>query len=213
MARLCPHQVIVLGPPGAGKGTQAERFTECLSVVHVSPGEILRWEIPVDSVIGQRIRAVMAAGELVPDELVDGVVRDRLEALRPEQGFVLDGYPRTAAEAHSLMKLLATLGRLEPRPMVVWLEVPREELVRRLRRRREQHGRADDAEAAFAHRLAVHDAHAGAVRHALGAWTDVVEVDGGPDIDTVTEKSLDGLYLIHSDRARRAVRSAQASEV
>jgi len=213
MTRLCPHQVIMLGPPGAGKGTQAGRFADCLGVVHLSPGAILRWEIPVDSVIGQRIRALMAAGELVPEELVDGVVRDRLEALRPEQGFVVDGYPRTAAEAHSLRDLLATLGRLEPRPVVVWLEVPREELVRRLRRRRELHGRPDDAENAFAHRLAVHDAHAGAVRRALGGWSDVVEVDGSPDIDTVTEKSLDGLYLIHSERARRAMRSAQASEV
>ena len=128
MTRLCPHQVIMLGPPGAGKGTQAGRFADCLGVVHLSPGAILRWEIPVDSVIGQRIRALMAAGELVPEELVDGVVRDRLEALRPEQGFVVDGYPRTAAEAHSLRDLLATLGRLEPRPVVVWLEVPREEL-------------------------------------------------------------------------------------
>jgi adenylate kinase len=213
MARLCPHQVIVLGPPGAGKGTQAGRFSECLGVVHVSPGEILRWEIAADSVIGQRIRALMAAGELVPEELVDGVMRDRLEVLRPEEGFVLDGYPRTAAEAHSLRGLLATLGRLEPRPVVVWLELPREELVRRLRHRRELHGRPDDAENAFARRLAVYDAHAGEVRSSLGGWSDVVEVDGSPDIDTVTEKSLDGLYLVHSDRARRAVRSAQTSEV
>jgi adenylate kinase family enzyme len=113
----------------------------------------------------------------------------------------------------SLRELLATLRRLEPRPVVVWLEVPSEELVRRLRLRREQHDRPDDAENAFAHRLAVHDAHAETVRHTLRGWTDVVEVDGSLDIDTVTEKGLDGLYLIHSDRARRAVRSTQATEV
>jgi adenylate kinase len=167
--------------------------------VHISPGEILRREHPTDSVAGQRIRAIMAAGELVPHELVDAVVRDRLEALPPEQGFVLDGYPRTAAEAHSLRELLARLRRLEPRPVVVWLEVPREELVRRLRRRQELEGRADDADRALARRLAIHDAHVGAVRDALGSWTDVVVIDGSRLVDVVTEEILHRLYLIHQD--------------
>jgi adenylate kinase len=206
------HQVIVLGPPGAGKGTQAERLAECLGLVHISPGEILRREIPAGSETGRQIVASMAAGDLVPDELVDGVVRDRLESLPPEQGFVLDGYPRTAAEAHSLRQLLARLGRLEPRPVVVWLEVPREELVRRLRRRRELGGRADDAEQALTRRLAIHDAHAGAVRDALRSWTDVVVIDGSPAVDAVTQEILDRLYLIQSERARHAVGSLQASE-
>ena len=213
MARLSPHQVIVLGPPGAGKGTQADRLAECLGLVHISPGEILRREIPADSVTGQRLRAVMATGELVPDELIDGVVRDRLEALAPEQGFVLDGYPRTAAEAHSLREMLARLGRLEPRPVVVWLEVPREELVRRLRRRQELEGRADDAEEALARRLAIYDAHAGAVRDVLGSWTHVVVIDGSLVVDAVTKEILDRLYLIQGERARRGVGSLQASEV
>jgi adenylate kinase len=213
MARHSPHQVIVLGPPGAGKGTQAERLAERLDLVHISPGEILRREIPPDSVTGQRIRAIMATGELVPDELIDGVVRRRLEALAPEQGFVLDGYPRTAAEADSLRELLTRLGRLEPRPVVVWLEVPRDELVRRLRRRRELEGRADDAEEALARRLAIHDAHAGAVREALGSWTNVVVIDGSAVVDAVTEEILDRLDLIQDERCRRAVGSRQASEV
>jgi adenylate kinase len=213
MARHSPQQVIVLGPPGTGKGTQAERLTECLGLVHISPGEILRREIPPDSVTGQRVRAIMATGELVPDELVDGVVRRRLEALAPEQGFVLDGYPRTAAEADSLRALLARLGRLEPRPVVVWLEVPREELVRRMRRRRELEGRADDAEEPLARRLAIHDAHAGAIREALDSWTDVVVIDGSAAVDAVTEEILERLHLIQDERCRRAVGSLQASEV
>jgi adenylate kinase len=207
MERLCPHQVIVLGPPGAGKGTQAKRLAEGLGLVRISPGEILRWEIPADSATGQRIRAIMATGELVPDELIDGIVRDRLGGLRPEQGFVLDGYPRTAGEAHTLRELLAGLRRLHPRPVVAWLEVPGEELIRRLSRRRNLDGRADDAENALAHRLAIHDAHAGAVRDALDGWTDVAEIDGSRSVDTVTERCLDRLYLIQSERARRAVHS------
>jgi adenylate kinase len=213
MACLSPHQVIVLGPPGAGKGTQAARLAECLGLVRISPGEILRREFPADSVTGQRIRAIMAAGELVPDELIDGVVRDHLEALPPEQGFVLDGYPRTATEAHSLRELLARSGRLVPRPVVVWLEVPREELVRRLRRRRALEGRADDAEEVLARRLAIHDAHAGVVRDALGSWTDVVVIDASPAVDAVTEEVLDRLCLIQGERTRGAVRSLHVSEV
>ncbi len=203
----------MLGPPGAGKGTQAVRLAECLGLVHISPGEILRREIPADSVTGQRISAIMAAGELAPDELIDDVVRDRLEALSPEQGFVLDGYPRTAAEAYSLRELLARRGRLEPRPVTVWLEVPREELVRRLRRRRELEGRADDADEALARRLSVHDAHAGAVRDALDSWTDVVVIDGRPAVDAVTEEILDRLYLIQGERTRGRARRLRASEV
>jgi adenylate kinase len=97
--------------------------------------------------------------------------------------------------------------------VVVWLEVPREELVRRLRRRRALEGRADDAEEALARRLAIHDAHAGAVRDALGSWTDVVVIDASPAVDAVTEEILARLCLIQGERTRGAVRSLHVSEV
>ena len=95
MARLSPHQVIVLGPPGTGKGTQAGRLAECLGLVHISPGEILRREIPADSVIGQRIRAIMAAGELVPEELIDGVVPTASRRSAPSRDSFLMGIRAT----------------------------------------------------------------------------------------------------------------------
>jgi adenylate kinase len=213
MVRSSSAQVIVLGPPGAGKGTQAERLAGCLGLVHISPGEILRGHNTAESAIGRRIQAMMAAGELVPDGLIDGVVRDRLEALAPGEGFVLDGYPRTVAEAHRLRELLTRLGRLEPGPVVVWLEVPREDLVRRLRRRRQLEGRADDADDAIARRLAVHDAHARAVRDALDTWTDVIVIDASRGVDQVTEEILDSMYRIRGEHARCATRSLEASEV
>jgi adenylate kinase len=188
-----PPQVIVLGPPGAGKGTQAARVADYLGLVHISPGRILRDEAETGSESAGRIRAIMAAGELVPEEVIDRVVRERLEALSDEEGFVVDGYPRTASEALTLRDSLAQIGRLEPRPLVVWLEVPRDALLRRLRRRRVLEGRADDAEEAIARRLAIHDAQANAVREALDSWADVIVIDGNRPADEVTEEIVHGL--------------------
>jgi len=188
-----PPQVIVLGPPGAGKGTQAARLAEHLGLVHISPGRILRDEAETESECARRIRAIMAAGELVPEDVVDRVVRERLEALSDEEGFVIDGYPRTASEASTLRQSLAQIGRLEPRPLVFWLEVPRDALLRRLRRRRVHEARADDAEDAIARRLATHDAHAHAVREALDGWAEVIVIDGDRPADAVTDDILDAL--------------------
>jgi adenylate kinase len=188
-----PPQVIVLGPPGAGKGTQAARLAEHLGLVHISPGRILRDEAETESECARRIRAIMAAGELVPEDVVDRVVRERLEALSDEEGFVIDGYPRTASEARSLERSLAQIGRLEPRPLVFCLEVPRDVLLRRLRHRRVLEGRADDAEDAIARRLATHDAHARAVREALDGWADVIVIDGDRPADAVTNDILRAL--------------------
>jgi adenylate kinase len=132
----------------------------------------------------------MRSGGLVPDELIDRLVCERVAALSPERGFVLDGYPRTAVEASSLMAALARLGRLEPRPLVIWLEVHRDELLERLRRRRTLEGRADDSEDAIARRLATYDAHAPAVREALGRWAEVVVIQADGPADEVTEDIL-----------------------
>jgi adenylate kinase len=204
-----PPQVIVLGPPGAGKGTQAARLAKRLGLVHISPGDILREEHKDDSPTDRRIRAIMRSGGLVPDELIDRVVCERLAALPPHQGFVLDGYPRTAVEASSLRESLARLGRLEPRPLVIYLEVPRDELLRRLRRRQTLEGRADDSEAAIARRLATHDAQAPVVREALGRWAEVVMVPADGPADTVTEDILayvrrHGLSLASRERGLTA---------
>jgi adenylate kinase len=185
----CSPQVIVLGPPGAGKGTQAERLAERLGLVHISPGQILREEVaPASS--GQEIRRAMAAGELVSDDLVDGVVRERLEKLEPDQGFVLDGYPRNSRQAMSLPRMLSQLDRLQRRTVVVWLEVPRQALVKRLRERRQAEGRVDDAEESVPRRLQLDASHAGAALEALGKWFEVAVIDGDRPPHEVTEEIL-----------------------
>ncbi len=198
-------QLLVLGPPGAGKGTQAARLAERFGLARIGPGEILREKAQTDSPSAQRIRAIMAAGELVPHELIDQLVRERLHALSPEQGFVLDGYPRTASEAETLHETLSQLGRLEQSPRVVWLDVTREELMRRLGRRRQVEGRADDAEEAIAQRLATYEARAGSIREALEGWAEVIVIDGDQQPDEVTRA------ILH--RLERRTRPAQTAHV
>ena len=188
-----PPQIIVLGPPGAGKGTQAARTAKRLGAIRVSTGELLREWTHTDPVGSREVAAAMAAGDLVPDEVVDPLVRELLETLRAEQGFVLDGYPRSPAQAERLRSMLAELGRLDHRPLLVWLEVPRDELVRRLRRRAQLEGRADDAEAAIERRLDLHAAQARTVLAALERWTDVRRVDGTRPASAVTQEILDSL--------------------
>jgi adenylate kinase len=182
-----PLQVILLGPPGAGKGTQATRLAHRLGLAHINPGQILRETASNDSPSGRRIRAVMAAGDLVDDDVTDQLVSQRLESLAPEQGFVLDGYPRTPGQARALREMLMRQGRLVPPPIVVWLQVPRDQLVGRLRRRGSEQHRQDDSDDAIIRRLEIYDSQAAALRTAFEGWTNSVSIDGSQPPDAITE--------------------------
>ncbi|MCX6550800.1 MAG: adenylate kinase [Acidobacteria bacterium] len=124
--------VVMLGPPGAGKGTQAERLATRFGVPRISTGDLLREAVAAGSPLGELVRAVMARGDLVGDALMIEVVRDRLTRPDAAPGFVLDGFPRTIPQAEALERLTAGLGALT----VVELIVPEQELVRRLCSRR-----------------------------------------------------------------------------
>jgi adenylate kinase len=201
-----PLQVILLGPPGAGKGTQAKRLAEDFGLAHINPGQILRERAQTDSPAGERIRALMAAGELAPDELIDDLVRERLQSLAPDRGFVLDGYPRTPGEAQALRGTLARLGRLERPPIVAWLDVPREKLIERLRRRGQEQDRPDDSEEAIARRLEIHESQAAALREALVSWTDVVRIDGDQPAEAVTKEIVDAVCAERPDGRSLVIR-------
>ena len=192
MSRL-PVQLILLGPPGAGKGTQAAKLAPRLGVAHINPGRILREAAAGGSPVSREIRDRMAAGQLVDDHLVDQLVRERLEALSPGEGFILDGYPRTVGEARSLQETLARLHRLRRPPLVVWLQASPDVLVRRLRERARDEHRSDDSERAIEHRLEVHRDNAPALRDALASWTDVIDIDADQPPDAITERIVRAL--------------------
>jgi adenylate kinase len=124
--------VVIMGPPGAGKGTQAERFAREHGIPNVSTGDILREAVSAGTPLGRQVKSLMDRGELVGDDLMIGIVEERLGRPDALRGFVLDGFPRTVLQAKALDKMLAQRGPV----IVVEIQVPDEELVRRVRGRR-----------------------------------------------------------------------------
>jgi len=145
------RRLLLLGPPGAGKGTQALLLVERLAIPQISTGEMLRAEVATGSEVGRTAKTYMDAGKLVPDEVVIGVAEQRLARPDAKQGFILDGFPRTVAQAEALDRMLPKLGvELE---RCVALAVDGDQLVRRLLRRAEIEGRSDDTESAIRERM------------------------------------------------------------
>ncbi|MHC5010765.1 MAG: adenylate kinase [Planctomycetota bacterium] len=143
-------RAILLGPPGAGKGTQAERICGPRGLLHLSTGDLLRAAVEADSELGRQARGFMDRGELVPDSLVLALLRERLDAADEGRGFLLDGFPRNVAQARALEAELdeATIDH------VVYLQLDDEEILRRLLKR----GRPDDTEEVIRRRLEVYRA-------------------------------------------------------
>ncbi len=176
---MSEQNLILTGPPGAGKGTQAKRLAKHLGIPKIATGDILREAVASGSETGQRAKAIMERGDLVPDELVIAIVRERLAREDCAPGFVLDGFPRTTRQAEALDAILAERGREPVR--VVTLLVAEDELVRRILARGE--GRADDNEESLRNRLQVYRRETAPVlehyREAL------IEVEGVGDIDQI----------------------------
>ena len=147
-------RLVLLGAPGSGKGTQATRLREHLQVPHISTGELLRAAVDTGSALGLQAKAVMESGKLVSDEIVLGMLEERLRQADATNGFILDGYPRNLAQARALDNLLARIG--QPADLAVQLEVAHELLVGRLSGRAHVEGRADDSPEAVRTRLRVY---------------------------------------------------------
>jgi adenylate kinase len=175
-----PLKVVLLGPPGAGKGTQAQLLAARLGVPAISTGDMLREAVAAGSELGHRVAGIMAAGGLVDDALMAEVVRDRLSKPDAHEGYLLDGYPRTLPQAKTLEGILADSGR--ELDAVVMVDVPEEELVRRALLR----GRADDAEEVIRERQRVYREKTAPL---IGYYRErglLREIDGHLPVDEVT---------------------------
>lgn len=134
--------LILFGPPGSGKGTQAARLVEKYELLHISTGDLFRYEMGNNTPLGQQAQSYMDKGELVPDEVTVGMLRNKVEANPYVEGYIFDGFPRTVPQADALDNLLAEEGNEVH--LLLMLEVPDEELVKRLLGRGKVSGRADD---------------------------------------------------------------------
>jgi len=146
--------LILVGPPGAGKGTQGHRLSERYGIPEISTGDILRAAVRQGTVLGQEAKRYMDRGALVPDEVIIGIVHERLGQDDAKAGFILDGFPRTVAQAEALTQLSEAQER--PIEHVISIEVPEKELLQRLSGRRQMEGRLDDTDEAVRHRLEVY---------------------------------------------------------
>jgi adenylate kinase len=146
--------LILLGPPGAGKGTQGHRLSATYSIPEISTGDMLRAAVRQETPLGKEAKSYMDRGALVPDTVMIGIVRERLAQDDMQQGFILDGFPRTLAQADALRQMLQDGGKTIEH--VISIEVPEGELLQRLTGRRGIEGRQDDSAEAIRHRLEVY---------------------------------------------------------
>ncbi|MDN5744613.1 MAG: adenylate kinase [Nocardioidaceae bacterium] len=186
-------RLLIMGPPGAGKGTQAVGLAQHISGAHISTGDIFRANVANQTELGQTAQKYMDAGQYVPDEVTNAMVRDRL-AEDDATSFVLDGYPRTAEQVAELDGILTGIGtRLDVALALVVAD--REELIQRMLKRAETSGRADDTEEVIRHRQDVYAAETAVLLPIYRERGILVEVDGVGSIDEVQQRifaALDG---------------------
>ncbi|HEY5479194.1 MAG TPA: adenylate kinase [Gaiellaceae bacterium] len=175
--------IVMLGAPGAGKGTQAVRIAETHGVSHISTGEMLRGAIAAGSELGQKVKEIVESGALVPDELVVEVIRERLSRPDAQSGFVLDGFPRTIGQAEALDALLTELGR--PLEIVLELELAEETAVERMLGRAAEQSRADDTPEVIKNRFAVYRRQTEPLSNYYRSTGILVAIDSSPGMDEV----------------------------
>ncbi len=184
-------RLVLLGPPGSGKGTQAVRLKEHLQVPHISTGDLLRAEVAAESTLGIEAREVMARGELVSDEILLGMLENRFSQEDTKGGFILDGYPRNLAQADALTALLERIG--QPMDAAVQLDVPSELLVERIAGRAKAEGRADDTPESVRTRLKVYSDQTEPVVDFFRQRGKLSVVDGVGSLDDVFARIISAL--------------------
>jgi adenylate kinase len=184
-------RLLLIGAPGAGKGTQAEKLAEAFQIPAISTGDIFRHNVKNETELGKQAKAFMDRGEYVPDSLTNDLVRDRLSHADAIEGFLLDGYPRTADQVVELDDILGAQGnKLD---VVVQLTADTDEVVRRLLNRAIEQGRADDTEDVIRRRLEVYEEQTAPLTDTYAARGLVVMIDGLGEVAEVTGRILTAL--------------------
>jgi adenylate kinase len=195
-------RLLIVGPPGAGKGTQAKRISATYGIPTISTGDIFRSNIANETGLGLQVKAIVDAGDYVPDELTNALVHDRLHQADALDGFLLDGYPRTTEQVRYLDSLLAERGAQVD--AVIRLVADRDAIVERLRKRAIAEGRSDDSEEAIRHRQ---DVYLRQTEPLIAVYRDrglLIEVDGLGSVDDVASRIAAAL-------AERGVGSSEAT--
>ena len=191
-------RLLLMGPPGAGKGTQAAVIAERFAVPAISTGDIFRTNVAQQTALGVAAQTYMDAGEYVPDEITNAMVADRLAEHDCADGFLLDGYPRTPQQVVELDEILAIAG--VGLDAVVLLEADPDELVSRLLGRSAEQGRADDTESVIRRRLEVYAAETGPLAAGYAERDLLATVDGLGPVDEITERILAALTSMSAQR-------------
>lgn len=184
-------RMLIIGPPGSGKGTQAERICAELDIVAISTGDIFRANVKGETPLGVEAKNYIDNGDFVPDSVTNRMVRDRLAQDDVAEGFLLDGYPRTSPQVDELDDILAAAkAELD---VVVQLTADDEELVKRLLNRAQETGRSDDTEAVIRHRLDLYREQTEVVVARYAERGILAKVDGLGDMDDVTARIMEAI--------------------
>lgn len=179
-------RIVLFGPPGSGKGTQAAVLKQHMGVPHISTGDLLRAAVKAGSPLGQKVKSVMDAGQLVSDDLMLDLLEDRFAQPDAAGGFILDGYPRNLVQANALDALLARIG--QPMDKALLLEVPHELIVDRLAGRAAAEGRKDDDPATVRARLQVYEQQTAPVAEFYRQRGQLTLLDGTGSVDDVQSR-------------------------
>lgn len=184
-------RMVLLGPPGAGKGTQAARISERLGVPAISTGDIFRANVAGETGLGKQAKQYMDRGEYVPDSVTNAMVKDRIAQEDAAEGFLLDGYPRTGAQVNELDAMLAEAGLALD--VVLEITADNEVVVERLLKRASEQNRADDTEPVIRRRLEVYAEQTAPLAALYETEGLLVRVDGSGEVDEVTERIMTAL--------------------
>jgi adenylate kinase len=185
-------RVLLIGPPGAGKGTQATRIAAHFDLTRIATGDLLREEVAAGTELGNTAKQYMDRGDLVPDDIVIAMTRDRVVKANTEGGYILDGYPRTLPQAEAAYRW--AMARGVPFDLTLYFEIGKDELLARLAGRAREEGRSDDTEETIRHRLEVFQAQTLPLVDYYRRRRILVGVDAVGPVDAITERILAALH-------------------